>query len=209
MKAGSDWTARGTKSVNQNSGRYQLLNSDRAPLAYGEMENPAETGELRIRIPQDKIRAVLRQENVWLVKEGEDTQEFFKRVVGSEGDMICLGEQDLGRSLRQNLRIPTNFDTFVYPLGNDWKGRRQVTSYDLSCGGIAFFSDCPFKIGDKLEVVIPATPKPLVLAGEVIRQETTEDGQTLYALKFTNLCDGEEAMVREEVFSIQLRQREQ
>lgn len=119
---------------------------------------------------------------------------------------VCGGSAETDKSMRQNLRVPLCFDTYLYPLDNRWTGRRKAISYDLSCGGIAFFCEFSFSLEETFEIVIPVTSKPLLIQASVLRQERLEDGRTLYAAKFIHLCEGEEAMIREAVFSAQLKQ---
>lgn len=112
-------------------------------------------------------------------------------------------------TMRENLRVALCFDTFIYPINNSFVGRRKVITYDISSGGIAFFSDIHYQAGETIEFLIPITSRPLLVQGCVIRQECFEDGRTLYAAKFINLCEAEEAMIREAVFSMQIKQRRQ
>ena len=122
------------------------------------------------------------------------------------GAPVRGGTAGSDETMRENLRVPLSLDIYLYPLDNSFIGRRKVLSYDISCGGIAFFSDIPYQAGETVEILIPITSRPLLIQGSVIRQECFEDGRTLYAAKFINLCEGEEAMIREAVFSTQIKQ---
>lgn len=141
-----------------------------------------------------------------MIYRSESRRLFFS----PDGGAVARGG-DIGAdpNMRQNLRVPLHLETFLYPLNNSWVGRRKVTVYDLSCGGIAFFSDIPYQIGEALEVLVPVTSKPLLVQGSILRQEFLADSRTLYAAKFINLCEGEEAMIREAVFSTQIKQSRQ
>ena len=55
------------------------------------------------------------------------------------------------------------------------------------------------------EVVIPVTAQPLVLRLKVLRRLPSDEPIPLYASQFMGLLREEESMVREAVFSIQLR----
>lgn len=197
------------KHMNQNSERYQLLDSKGKPVAEGWLENSPDSDELWVRVPEDRIFSVLEHEQVWLTKEFGSAPKLFGYVIRHHNGIIYLNQQESGRSMRQNLRIPICFNTFVYPVDDSWTGRRKVVSYDLSCGGIAFFCDSSFKMGEEFEIVIPMTFKPLLIRCEILRQKTMDDGQMMYAAKFSDLCDEEEAMVCEAVFSIQIGQSKQ
>lgn len=111
--------------------------------------------------------------------------------------------RDLGSKVRENLRIPVSFQSFIYLE----KGRLPIESYDLSCGGIAFFCDGQLKEGQQMEVVIPVTSQPLVLRMKILRQRPSPRPQPLYAAEFLDLLREEENMVREAVFSIQLQRK--
>lgn len=189
------------------SSRYALLDGEGVTLAYGRLESPTDAAELWLRVSEEQIPAVLKNEYVRLVQESGDAPDLFGRVMGRRDDVVRLERQASGKIMRRNLRIPVCFDTFLYPVDGSRKGRCQVISYDLSSGGIAFFCDRVLALGERLEIVIPVTFKPLLLQGEILRQEPADQGRTLYAMKFVDLCEGQEALVREAVFSIQLSQR--
>ena len=77
----------------------------------------------------------------------------------------------LDAGIRQNLRIPVRFESFLYPISGSWKGRAAIVSRDLSCGGIAFLSEKQLKVGEICEIVIPVTTEPLVLKLKILRAE--------------------------------------
>jgi c-di-GMP-binding flagellar brake protein YcgR len=111
----------------------------------------------------------------------------------------------LKEDTRQNLRVMANFDSFIYPITGKWKGRTRVIAHDLSCGGIAFFCDYPLEDGEEFEVVIPITEHPVILHAQVIRHRLSKSKIPLYAAKFLNMVDDEEAFVREAVFGLQIQ----
>ena len=76
---------------------------------------------------------------------------------------------------------------------------------DLSCGGLAFFCPRPLEVGERVQVVVPVTAQPLLLDMEILRCSTGPGEECLYAAKFVSLLREEESMVREAVFSLQLR----
>lgn len=60
-------------------------------------------------------------------------------------------------------------------------------------------------MGDRIEVVIPITRvAPLLMVCQILRK-TQEEGSKFYAAKFLNLLSEQESMIREAVFSVQLR----
>ena len=60
-------------------------------------------------------------------------------------------------------------------------------------------------VGDRVEVVIPITRvAPLLMVCQILRK-TQEDHAKFYAAKFLNLLSEQESMIREAVFSVQLK----
>ena len=54
---------------------------------------------------------------------------------------------------------------------------------------------------------MPTEEEPLILRGEILRQHDLEEGEIFSAMKFLDLCEDEEMLLRETVFSIQLEGR--
>ena len=56
-----------------------------------------------------------------------------------------------------------------------------------------------------MEIVLPVTDSPLIVRAQILRQLASEPEEgPLYASKFVDLIQDEEAMIRRAVFSIQL-----
>lgn len=191
------------------SNLYLLLDSRNMPLASGTLESPPNAPNLQIRVLDDRISDVLEHEEIQLIPMAADSPSLLGRIVRSRNDIISLEKlQALDSDMRQNLRVPTDFSSFIYPMSGRWRGRREITCHDLSCGGIAFFCDDPLEIGEQIEAVVPITVEPLVMRCKILRQRPSEDeSSTLYAAKFVDMCDDEETYVREAVFSTQLQSR--
>lgn len=194
-------------SETQDNGKYLLVDSRQAPLARAVLESSAQAQNWQIRILDDKIDEVMKHELVQMVSMVDGAPSLLGRIIRNRGDRIVVEPlHPLEESLRQNLRMPVRFESFIYPLSGKWTGRRTVQSLDLSCGGIAFYSEQVLEDREQVEVVIPITGQPLVLRCEVIRQRpSSRSAELLYACKFVDLCEGEERMVREAVFGVQLR----
>ena len=93
----------------------------------------------------------------------------------------------------------------MYPVTGWWKGQRAFRAKDLSCGGIAFYSAYPLEDREIVEMVLPVTDSPLIVKTQVIREVNEVGSPPLYAAKFVDLIQDEEALIRKAVFSIQIR----
>ena len=188
---------------------YALLDSRNAVLAQGRLENPPDAPDWQVRVPEYKISAVMEHEEIQLVPIDGDGDALLGRVRRNRNDLIVLQKlQSLGSEMRQNLRMPTHFQSFIYPVSGGWKGRRQAEANDLSCGGVAFFCAQQLEDGEVVELVVPITSEPLILKCQVLRRRPSDrKDEVLYAAKFVEMCDDEEMIVREAVFSVQVRSR--
>lgn len=188
---------------------YLLLDSRSIPIARGRLEGPAHDVNWQIRVLDDKIDEVLKHKQFKLMSITDSDPSYEGTVVRSRNDMIQLEVRKVeidSKNLRQNLRVAVRFNSFIYPVSGNWKGRWEIESNDLSCGGIAFFCDKDLGERERVEVVVPVTSQPLVVTCEILRRRPTErENVTLFAAKFIDLCDDEEMCLREAVFSLQLR----
>lgn len=197
-----------TQEIQKNS--YLLLDSRNAPLARGELLTEPDAPTLQVRVLDGKISDVMDHEEIQLVPMGTNGASLLGRIVRSRNDNIMLQKlQSLDNDMRQNLRIPTDFHSFIYPISGQWRGRRSIEAKDLSCGGVAFFCADPLQVGERVEVIIPVTSQPVILQCKILRERPSEEERTdvLYAGKFVEMCADEEMVVREAVFNIQLQDR--
>lgn len=187
---------------------YLLLDSSGAPLARGHLESPPDAPNLQVRIAMEQMEKVLEHEDLQLVGMDADGPSLLGRIIMNRRDIVVLEKiKALGAEVRQNLRMPVGFQSFIYPLSGAWRGRRGVVAHDLSCGGIAFYCGEPLERGERVEIVVPITAQPLLLRCEILRRRPSGRSTPLYAAKFVELCNDEERMVREGVFGIQLNRR--
>lgn len=186
--------------------RYLLLDSWNKPLANGVLEGPAGAEVLQIRVLDNRIDAVATQEIIQVLGTDHHNDRAVKcRRMRTRNDIVVLERLEVVDTLlRQNLRMPVRFDSYIYPLGKA-KGRMAIRSVDLSCGGIAYYSGQGMQVGDIVEVVIPITEQPLIVRAKILRANDLNNGETLYATEFVNLCHDEETMIRRAVFSVQIR----
>lgn len=195
----------------QNNNRYILLDRSNAMLGQGRLESPVDAERLYVRVgSEEEAEELASHEIVQFVGINDSLPSLLGRIAGHRRDVLIIEKSEtLSSAVRQNLRIPVRFDSYIYPLTGAWTGRRYIVSEDLSCGGIAFHCEQPLEPGEQLEIVIPITTQPLILHCQILRILKPGDGQTapLYAAKFVDMCNDEEAMTREAVFSTQLINR--
>ena len=192
---------------------YLLLDSRGTALAQARPQGPAATGGSlwQMEVLNDKIDLVLKHKKFKLMAMTDSSPSYEGTLVRSRNDIIQLEVRRTAAAdndMRKNLRVPVGVESFIYPLTGGWPGRRRVRTKDLSCGGVAFFTDHSLRAGEHFEIVIPVTSEPLVVKGEVLRvRPSGEGGSILYAAKFVELCNDEETLLREAVFNLQLSGR--
>lgn len=193
-------------TANQDSSTYLILDSANTPLAHGKMETPPGSKPMRMLVLEAKVDNVMEHGEVNLIGMGSSDLPMRCRVLRQRGDRVLLEKLGtLDGELRRNLRVPVQFDTFLYPLDGAWRGRRTARSLDLSCGGIAFLAEDGLELHDRAEIVVVPTENPVLLRCEVLRKQEREGGPFFYATKFVDMCEDEEVAVREAVFSLQLQ----
>ena len=190
---------------------YLLLDSKGSPIARGRIQGRTDGPYWQIQVEDGKIDEILEHKKLKLLSIMDSGPSYEGTIVRSRNDMIQLEvsklNQDAG-DMRKNLRVAVRFQSLIYPLTGDWRGRRAVESNDLSCGGVAFFTDHSLRVGEQLEMVIPVTSQPLVVGCQVLRIRPEQASvPLLYAAKFINMCHDEEILLREAVFNLQLRGR--
>lgn len=188
--------------------RYLMMDSENMPLARCLLESPRDSSGLTVRVLEGKEKILSEGDTVRLVGIATGSSELLGRIVRRRNELVMIEKLGLtGAEARQDLRMPTDFFSFVYPVSGTWRGRRTVKSKDLSCGGIAFYCQQELEIGEVFETVIPITAEPVLLKGEVLRRRPMENDITLYAAKFLDMCDGEKTIVREAVFNVQIKRQ--
>ena len=189
---------------------YLMLDSRNNPIARGRVQGRTDGPFWQIQVEDGKIDEILEHKRLKLLSIMDTGPSYEGVIVRSRNDMIQLEVTKLtpeAGDMRRNLRVVVRFNSFIYPVSGTWRGRRVVQSNDLSCGGVAFFTDRSLQVGENVEIVIPVTSQPLVARCELLRMRPTERAEILYAAKFVNLCNDEETLLREAVFNLQLRGR--
>lgn len=185
--------------------KYLILDSRGNAVARGISEQAPTEKLWRLRIDDGEIDSVMNHTNITLVGDSEAVPALEGKIVQQEENVILVEPvRRLEESVRQNLRIPVRFASYLYPVSGQWKGRVPIVSFDLSCGGLAFFCPRQLEVGEITEVVIPVTSQPLVLPMRILRLKSSQEEGFFFAGRFINLVREEENMVREAVFSLQL-----
>ena len=185
---------------------YLILDSQGTPLANAVLESPPKAEILQIRVLNDKVEAVAAHREIQLIGIDNGTPDRVGVIVRQRDNrLVVQPTAALGPAARENLRILTDFESVMYPVTGRWKGQRSLRAKDLSCGGIAFYSGIPLEDREIVEMVLPVTDSPVVVKAQMIRQLKDESSQLpLYAAKFVDLIQDEEALIRKAVFSIQI-----
>lgn len=186
---------------------YLILDSKGTPLANAVLESPPGSEVLQIRVLKDMVETVIAHHEIQLIGMNDNTPNRVGLIVRHRGDQLVVQPTAaLGPAARENLRILTNFSSVMYPVTGRWRGQREIQAKDLSCGGIAFYSSIMLEDREIVEMVLPVTDSPLVVRTQILRLLPDENAELpLYASKFVDLIQDEEALIRKAVFSIQIR----
>lgn len=103
------------------------------------------------------------------------------------------------------LRVRMEFHSKLLCMRGGRLFRAPIVSFDLSAGGISFFSPTELEIGEECEVVIPVTSVMLVMKMRILRAEVASSNKWKYAGRFLDLSNEEESMIRQAIFSEQWR----
>lgn len=185
---------------------YLILDSKGTPLANAVLESPAKSEVLQIRVLGGKEDTVAAHQELQLIGMDDSSPDRVGLIVRQRDDRFVIQPTAaLGPAARENLRIFTTFESVMYPVTGRWRGQKSFRAKDLSCGGIAFYTETPLDAREIVEIVLAVTDAPLVVRAQILRPLPTEPGELpLYAAKFVDLIQDEEAMIRRAVFSIQL-----
>ncbi len=183
--------------------KYTILDSRGARIAHGLSNDSPDKESWHLIVQDDNIDRVMKYEFVNLLGAGKGARTLEAKIISHDGDKIVVQAV----RMRENLRMPTRFDSFIFPVTGNWEGRLAVVGEDLSCGGVAFSCDRILEVNEKVDIVIPVTSQPIVMTLEVLRRIDRVDGMEFYASKFVDMLHEEEVMIREAVFALQLRDK--
>lgn len=189
--------------------RYLISDHEHNPIAQAVLDSEPGLEPLHLKVLGDHAEDVEKAVDICLIALHEDDLTFRGRVGYRYGDCVVVAPLErLSAAARRNLRVPTHFESFFYPVTGSWRGQRSFVCKDLSCGGIAFHTTQPLSIGEVVEVVIAPMKLPLVVPAQILRPLPSAEGEApTYACKFVDLCDDEDSTLRKAVFSIQLAGR--
>ncbi len=154
----------------------------------------------RMILAQADAQVIIAEKNVKVVIPDAENDPIEGEVISSNGSIVTIK----GVRVRENLRMPVKFSTYIYPIDDSWKGRSKIIGNDLSCGGFAFFSERELKVDEVVETVLPITSRPLILRLKILRTRQLNDGRLMYAAEFHEMLHEEETMIRETVFRLQV-----
>lgn len=188
--------------------RFMILDHEGIPVARGTSKDSGRDKIWRIQL--DSLPDVPLPENEYVTLVGTSSD-----LAGLEGRIVRMERKTLlvepicriSEEIRRNLRMPVAFDSYLYPIDGSWSGRIPIVSHDLSCGGIAFYTDRSLSVGEIAEIVLPVTASPLLLRIKILRKIEQAPGRIFYAACFVDLIHDEESMVREAVFNIQIERK--
>jgi len=184
---------------------YLILNRQGEALAQAVLESPRITEAVQLRLTEETELDFLRVGEIQCIALDSRTPSLRGFVTIQRGERLVVRPRAmLGEEARENLRILTDFESVMYPITGYWKGQRSIRGKDLSCGGVAFYTAQTLKAGEVVQLVLPVTDSPLLLRTRVLRELSSQDGVTLYAARFIDLCLDEEFIIRKAVFSIQV-----
>ena len=186
--------------------KYLILDSRGNAVAHATTEHIPQGSEWYMTVDDGDVDEVTKHTYFSLVGDSDAAPALEGRLLRRKGNVIVLEPvRPLEQSLRKNLRIPVRFSSYIYPRTGKWRGRVPIVSYDLSCGGIAFFCPRPLENGEQVQIVIPVTTQPLLVDMKILCRRSSEQEEPLYAAEFISLLREEEKMIREAVFSLQLQ----
>lgn len=184
---------------------YLILDSTGNPICQAVLESPPGAGELYLRLLQDEPDDLMDCRDIQLIGLDDSAPARRGLITHQRGNRVAVHPtEDLGAEARENLRVPTDFQSVIYPVTGSWRGQRAVMGHDLSCGGVAFHTMQPLETGEVAELVLPVTDEPLLLQMRILRPLSAQGPVPLYAARFIGLILDQELLIRKAVFSIQV-----
>ncbi len=188
--------------------RYLLLDSRNVPLAHVLLEAVSDGKILLVKVTDMQAEGVMEHEIYRLLSMDKDQPLIQCQFVQKKGEYLALEQLSLlDPELRKDLRVPLHSSSYLYFKKMGRSGRCQIQFVDISCGGMAFYGPEGLERQGALEVVLPIRTCPLIVPCQILHTRQLRNERAMYAAKFLDLCNDEEKMLREAVFSIQLGKR--
>ena len=121
------------EKASKNATLCVLLDSSTARvLARGYLEGPPDGLNLQINVIEGDPLAVVHTDHVQIVPADEEMTPKLGHVIHYQGARLVLEplRELVGNTVRANLRMPVDFDTFVYPTDGT-PGRWRARGNDL------------------------------------------------------------------------------
>lgn len=184
--------------------KYLIFDSRGNLVAHATSGYAPQGREWKMVIDDDDVEEVAKHSVLCLVGNSDAVPAMEGRILRWEGKAVVLEPiRPLEQEVRQNLRVPARFASYLYSVSGSWKGRVPIVSHDMSSGGLGFFCPRLLQVGERVQVVIPVTAHPLLLDMEILRCRSNPGEDLLYAGKFLSMLREGESMVREAVFHLQ------
>ena len=115
--------------------QYLMIDSRGNPVAHGTSDDGLEKSVWEIQVDSGDIKRVLSHEYVSLVSSSEKVPAMEGRIIRRDGNIISVESvRRLGEDVRRNLRMPVRFESYLYPVSGEWKGRLPILRKDAGGG---------------------------------------------------------------------------
>lgn len=188
---------------------YLIMDEDHSSLTRAVLRTPPTAPMLEFEIPEQDVPLLEGHIILQFVGFDEHSPSFMGKVSRRRGNRMAVEKgESLGEAPLENLRVPFDHESFVYPVSGKWEGRITVRTHSLSCGALEFFSPKPLAVQEVIEVAVQIREGALLIQAKVISQKPDNQGRYHCAAKFISGVDDVERMVRKEVLYLQLKERD-
>lgn len=188
---------------------YLILDEDHSTLTRGVLRTSPTAPVLEFEIPEQDVPLLEGHVQLQFLGFDESAPSFHGKVARRRGNRMAVEKgKDLGEAPLENLRVPFEHETYVYPTTDKWQGRVKVQTKNLSCGSLHFLSPRGFQGNEVIEVAVHVREGALLVEGKVVSQELDGLGKMLCVVKFMSGVEDVERLVRREVLWLQLKQRD-
>ena len=185
---------------------YLLSNQEDKAVAKANLRSPLDMQTVQFEILTERGDGIQVGQTLRFIGNNEGDPDFVGEIQSRKEDrLVVRSTAPLDKSARKNLRVDIEFNSLLYPISGAWKGQRVIRGVDLSCGGVAFYSNEKLQVGEVAEMVLPMTANPLLLKVQIMRIRESNGPLNLYAGRFVDMIHDEETLVRRAVFDIQLQ----